>query len=77
MQLGTRLIDLLIESAYIQPPVNQDSAASFEIRPAFRHYIAKASGYGYYDFFFFVLDEKLYLFSYFFMPCFIISALIT
>ncbi|XP_078162542.1 DNA-directed RNA polymerase 3B, chloroplastic-like isoform X2 [Carex rostrata] len=43
-QLGTRLIDLLIESAYIQPPVNQDSAASFEIRPAFRHYIAKASG---------------------------------
>lgn len=64
MQLGTRLIDLLIESAYIQPPLNQDSDASFEIRPAFRHYCSKVSmedGYGDYNFPFFVLAEMLYL----------------
>lgn len=36
-KLGSRLIQLLIETAFVQPPVNQTPNDSPEIRPAFRH----------------------------------------
>ncbi|XP_077214718.1 DNA-directed RNA polymerase 3, chloroplastic-like [Tasmannia lanceolata] len=36
-KLGSRLIELLIESAYVQPPPNQLADSPPEIRPAFRH----------------------------------------
>lgn len=36
-QVGSRLIELLIQTAYIQPPVDQFSDDPPEIRPAFIH----------------------------------------
>ncbi|KAG9455917.1 hypothetical protein H6P81_000425 [Aristolochia fimbriata] len=36
-KLGTRLIELLIESAFVQPPISQSVDSSPEIRPAFWH----------------------------------------
>ncbi|KAJ4810591.1 DNA-directed RNA polymerase [Rhynchospora pubera] len=42
-QVGTKLVDLLIESAYIQPALEQENDASFVMRPAFRHSYRKAS----------------------------------
>ncbi|KAL5698887.1 DNA-directed RNA polymerase [Ranunculus cassubicifolius] len=38
-KLGSRLIELLMETAYIQPPVNQLADGPPDIRPAFRHTI--------------------------------------
>ncbi|ERN18503.1 DNA-directed RNA polymerase 1B, mitochondrial isoform X1 [Amborella trichopoda] len=36
-KLGSRLIELFIKTAYIQPPVDQQAEGPPEIRPAFRH----------------------------------------
>ncbi|XP_078431396.1 DNA-directed RNA polymerase 1B, mitochondrial-like [Wolffia australiana] len=36
-KVGSRLIELLIDTAYIQPPVNQQADGPPDIRPAFRH----------------------------------------
>ncbi|GLU10284.1 hypothetical protein SLE2022_271030 [Rubroshorea leprosula] len=36
-QLGCRLVELLIETAYVQDPVNQSKDAPPDIRPAFTH----------------------------------------
>ncbi|KAH0436080.1 hypothetical protein IEQ34_026487 [Dendrobium chrysotoxum] len=36
-KVGSRLIELLIDTAYIQPPVNQQIDGPPDIRPAFRH----------------------------------------
>uniref|UniRef100_A0A5B7BD76 DNA-directed RNA polymerase n=1 Tax=Davidia involucrata TaxID=16924 RepID=A0A5B7BD76_DAVIN len=36
-KLGCRLIELLTETAYVQPPVNQSADSPPDIRPAFRH----------------------------------------
>ncbi|XP_010273707.1 PREDICTED: DNA-directed RNA polymerase 3, chloroplastic isoform X2 [Nelumbo nucifera] len=36
-KLGSRLIELLTETAYVQPPINQLGDSPREIRPAFRH----------------------------------------
>lgn len=36
-KVGSRLIEMLIEVAYIQPPVDQSGAGFIDIRPAFRH----------------------------------------
>jgi DNA-directed RNA polymerase len=36
-QVGSRLIQLLMETAYIQPPVNQLADGPPDIRPAFVH----------------------------------------
>uniref|UniRef100_A0A1D1XV78 DNA-directed RNA polymerase n=1 Tax=Anthurium amnicola TaxID=1678845 RepID=A0A1D1XV78_9ARAE len=36
-KVGSRLIELLIETAYIQPPVDQQADWPPDIRPAFRH----------------------------------------
>lgn len=36
-KLGSRLIELLIESAFVQPPLDQSACSPPEIRPAFRH----------------------------------------
>lgn len=37
MQLGCRLLELLTETAYVQPPVDQSADTPPDIRPAFRH----------------------------------------
>lgn len=37
MQVGSRLIQLLMETAYIQPPVDQLDDTPPDIRPAFVH----------------------------------------
>lgn len=37
LQLGSRLIELLIESAFIQPPVSQSADSPPDVRPAFWH----------------------------------------
>lgn len=37
MQLGCRLIELLTETAWVQPPISQSADAPPDIRPAFRH----------------------------------------
>lgn len=37
IQVGSRLIDFLIETAYIQPPANQSDQDPPDIRPAFAH----------------------------------------
>lgn len=37
LQVGCRLIQLLIETAYIQPPVDQIGDAPPDLRPAFVH----------------------------------------
>lgn len=50
VQLGTELIGLLIESAVIQQPFDQENGASFEVRPAFRHYYTKSSKADGYEF---------------------------
>lgn len=47
-QLGSRLIELLIESAFVQPPVNQLACSLPDIRPAFIHTfktVSKEDGY--------------------------------
>ncbi|XP_010929072.1 DNA-directed RNA polymerase 2B, chloroplastic/mitochondrial [Elaeis guineensis] len=36
-KVGSRLIELLMETAYIQPPVSQSADGPPDIRPAFRH----------------------------------------
>ncbi|KAF5725888.1 DNA/RNA polymerases superfamily protein isoform 1 [Tripterygium wilfordii] len=36
-KLGSRLIELLIETAFVQPPVNQSADTPPDVRPAFRH----------------------------------------
>jgi hypothetical protein len=36
-QLGSRLLELLIEAAYVQPPLTQSGDSIPEFRPAFRH----------------------------------------
>lgn len=36
-QLGTRLIELLLDSAFVQSPADQTPDSSPDIRPAFRH----------------------------------------
>nr|CAD1831955.1 unnamed protein product [Ananas comosus var. bracteatus] len=36
-KLGSRLIELLMESAFVQPPPSQSADSLLEIRPAFRH----------------------------------------
>lgn len=38
-QVGSRLIEMLIDTAYIQPPVDQLADGPPDIRPAFRHYL--------------------------------------
>lgn len=47
-QVGCRLLELLIETAYIQDPGDHPSDGSVEVRPAFRHairtFIGKESG---------------------------------
>ncbi|KAJ6759222.1 DNA-DIRECTED RNA polymerase [Salix koriyanagi] len=37
VELGSRLIELLTETAYVQPPVNQSEDIPPDVRPAFRH----------------------------------------
>lgn len=37
LQLGCRLVELLIEIAYVQDPVNQSKDAPPVVRPAFTH----------------------------------------
>lgn len=37
LQVGSRLIELLIQTAYIQPPVDQLADCPPDIRPAFIH----------------------------------------
>ncbi|XP_048228185.1 DNA-directed RNA polymerase 3, chloroplastic [Ricinus communis] len=36
-KLGSRLIELLTETAFVQPPVNQSADVPPDVRPAFRH----------------------------------------
>lgn len=36
-QVGSRLLELLMNTAYIQPPVSQSADGPPDIRPAFRH----------------------------------------
>ncbi|KAJ6382197.1 hypothetical protein OIU77_030783 [Salix suchowensis] len=36
-KLGSRLIELLTETAYVQPPANQSEGIPPDVRPAFRH----------------------------------------
>ncbi|KAJ3679190.1 hypothetical protein LUZ60_017201 [Juncus effusus] len=42
VQLACRLIQLLIESAYVQVPQKESNEGSFEMRPAFRHNLQPA-----------------------------------
>lgn len=37
LQLGTRLIELLLDSAFVQSPADQTPESSPDIRPAFKH----------------------------------------
>lgn len=37
VQLGSRLLELLIETAYVQTPVNQSADCPPDVRPAFQH----------------------------------------
>ncbi|KAK9095670.1 hypothetical protein Scep_027139 [Stephania cephalantha] len=37
IKVGTHLLDLLMQTAYIQPPVNQAPDSTPDIRPAFKH----------------------------------------
>ncbi|KAJ1260156.1 hypothetical protein BS78_10G211000 [Paspalum vaginatum] len=37
VKLGTRLIELLLDSAFVQPPADQTPDSSPDIRPAFKH----------------------------------------
>lgn len=37
VQLGSRLIELLTETAYVQTPVSQSADCPPDVRPAFRH----------------------------------------
>ncbi|CAN6477441.1 unnamed protein product [Victoria cruziana] len=43
VKIGCRLIELLIETAYIQPPLDQVADGPPDIRPAFRHSLKSAS----------------------------------
>ncbi|KAF5725886.1 DNA/RNA polymerases superfamily protein isoform 2 [Tripterygium wilfordii] len=36
-KLGSRPIELLIDTAFVQPPVNQSADTPPDVRPAFRH----------------------------------------
>lgn len=47
LQLGSRLIELLTETAYVQPPLSQLADSPPDVRPAFRHRfkaVAKSPG---------------------------------
>lgn len=46
MQLGCRLIELLTETAYVQPAISQSADSPPDIRPAFRHSIKITSDFG-------------------------------
>ncbi|MBA0690179.1 hypothetical protein Goari_007873, partial [Gossypium aridum] len=37
VQLGSRLLELLTETAYVQPPIDQSGDSPLDVRPAFRH----------------------------------------
>lgn len=43
MQLGSRLIQLLIETAYVQAPVDQSADSPPDIHPAFSHTFIRLS----------------------------------
>ncbi|KDP38713.1 hypothetical protein JCGZ_04066 [Jatropha curcas] len=45
-KLGSRLVELLIESAFVQPPVNQSPDTLPDVRPAFRHRFRTANNPG-------------------------------
>ncbi|KAL1097043.1 hypothetical protein V6Z11_D05G009100 [Gossypium hirsutum] len=36
-KLGSRLLELLTETAYVQPPIDQSGDSPLDVRPAFRH----------------------------------------
>lgn len=38
-KVGSRLIELLLEKAYIQPPIDQSAEGPPDVRPAFRHHL--------------------------------------
>lgn len=42
-QLGSRLIELLTETAYVQPPLDQLADGPPDVRPAFRHRLKAAA----------------------------------
>ncbi|KAK9100283.1 hypothetical protein Scep_023713 [Stephania cephalantha] len=42
-KVGSRLIELLMQTAFIQPPVDQTADGTFDIRPAFRHSLKTVS----------------------------------
>ncbi|GAV88805.1 RNA_pol domain-containing protein [Cephalotus follicularis] len=42
-KLGSRLIELLTETAYVQPPINQSADSPPDVRPAFRHIFKAAT----------------------------------
>jgi hypothetical protein len=41
LQLGTRLIELLLDSAFVQSPADQTPDSSPDFRPAFKHVLRK------------------------------------
>ncbi|PKA55846.1 DNA-directed RNA polymerase 1, mitochondrial [Apostasia shenzhenica] len=43
MNVGSRLIELLLDSAYIQPPIDQEIDGPPDIRPAFKHSVRTLS----------------------------------
>ncbi|XWS73124.1 hypothetical protein CRYUN_Cryun02cG0098400 [Craigia yunnanensis] len=44
-KLGSRLLELLTETAYIQPPIDQSGDSPLDVRPAFRHKFKTISKY--------------------------------
>jgi hypothetical protein len=55
LQLGSRLIELLTETAYVQPPVNQSEDIPPDVRPAFRHIFKTLTKNPGWDFIFYCL----------------------
>ncbi|CAA0821104.1 DNA-directed RNA polymerase 3- chloroplastic [Striga hermonthica] len=47
-KLGCCLLQLLIQSAYVQPPVEQSAESPPDVRPAFRHLLKRGSGLEFY-----------------------------
>lgn len=49
LQLGSRLLELMMDNSFVRPPANQDGDDNAELRPAFQHKFKNfvlSKGYG-------------------------------
>lgn len=71
MQLGSRLIDLLIDSAFVQSPTDQLADSPPDVRPAFRHIFKNVSTTQKYVIFVFIFLFLMFVFTFAVATCYV------